>query len=157
MAKASTHKSAKKAAKKPAKKPGAAPKAHAATAPAGKVRVTDVILRDAHQSLLATRMRTEDMLPVCDKLDRVGYWSLEAWGGATFDACLRFLKEDPWERLRKLKQALELTQQRKWYMPWSGKNLYHPLKWDQDVANLRELYLSGNRSTNPSALEGRHA
>ena len=60
-----------------------------------KITVTDTILRDAHQSLLATRMRTEDMLPICDKLDRVGYWSLEVWGGATFDACVRFLKEDP--------------------------------------------------------------
>ncbi len=74
-----------------------------------KVHVTDVILRDAHQSLLATRMHTEDMLPICNKLDLVGYWSLEAWGGATFDACLRFLKEDPWERLRQLKQALPNT------------------------------------------------
>ena len=67
-----------------------------------KIQVTDVILRDAHQSLIATRMRTEDMLPICPKLDQVGYWSLEVWGGATFDACVRFLKEDPWERLRQL-------------------------------------------------------
>ncbi len=74
-----------------------------------KISVTDTILRDAHQSLLATRMRTEDMLPICDKLDRVGYWSLEVWGGATFDACVRFLKEDPWERLRQLKAALPNT------------------------------------------------
>jgi len=74
-----------------------------------KIEVTDVILRDAHQSLIATRMRTEDMLPICDKLDKVGFWSLEAWGGATFDACVRFLKEDPWERLRQLKQALPNT------------------------------------------------
>ncbi|GMQ90982.1 MAG: sodium-extruding oxaloacetate decarboxylase subunit alpha [Gammaproteobacteria bacterium] len=74
-----------------------------------KVFITDLILRDAHQSLLATRMRTEDMLPICDKLDQVGFWSLEAWGGATFDACVRFLKEDPWERLRLLKAALPNT------------------------------------------------
>jgi pyruvate carboxylase subunit B len=74
-----------------------------------KITVTDTILRDAHQSLLATRMRTEDMLPICDKLDQVGYWSLEVWGGATFDACMRFLKEDPWERLRQLKAALPNT------------------------------------------------
>lgn len=74
-----------------------------------KIHVTDTILRDAHQSLLATRMRTEDMLPICDKLDKVGYWSLEVWGGATFDACVRFLKEDPWERLRKLRNALPNT------------------------------------------------
>lgn len=74
-----------------------------------KIHITDTILRDAHQSLIATRMRTEDMLPICEKLDQVGFWSLEVWGGATFDACIRFLKEDPWERLRKLKQALPKT------------------------------------------------
>ncbi len=74
-----------------------------------KVHVTDLVLRDGHQSLIATRMRTEDMLPICPKLDRVGFWSLEAWGGATFDACVRFLKEDPWERLRKLRRALPNT------------------------------------------------
>ena len=71
--------------------------------------ITDVVLRDAHQSLLATRLRIEDMLPICEKLDRVGYWSLESWGGATFDACIRYLGEDPWERLRRLKQALPNT------------------------------------------------
>ena len=65
-----------------------------------KVMVSDLVLRDGHQSLIATRMRTEDMLPVCDRMDKIGYWSLEAWGGATFDSCIRFLKEDPWERLR---------------------------------------------------------
>ncbi|MCG6871092.1 MAG: pyruvate carboxylase subunit B, partial [Gammaproteobacteria bacterium] len=64
-----------------------------------KVHITELILRDAHQSLLATRMRTEDMLPACEMLDGIGFWSLEAWGGATFDACVRFLREDPWERL----------------------------------------------------------
>jgi len=74
-----------------------------------KIQVTDVVLRDAHQSLLATRMRLEDMLPICPKLDAIGYWSLECWGGATFDACVRFLKEDPWERLRKLREALPNT------------------------------------------------
>jgi pyruvate carboxylase subunit B len=74
-----------------------------------KIHVTDTILRDAHQSLIATRMRTDDMLPICDKLDKVGFWSLEVWGGATFDACVRFLKEDPWQRLRQLKQALPNT------------------------------------------------
>ena len=74
-----------------------------------RVKVTELLLRDAHQSLLATRMRTEDMLPICEALDRVGYWSIEAWGGATFDACLRFLDEDPWERLRLLKAALPKT------------------------------------------------
>lgn len=71
--------------------------------------ITEVVLRDAHQSLLATRLRVEDMLPICDKLDAVGYWSLEAWGGATFDACIRYLGEDPWDRLRRLKHALPKT------------------------------------------------
>jgi len=73
------------------------------------VKITELLLRDAHQSLLATRMRTEDMLPICEALDKVGYHSLEVWGGATFDACLRFLREDPWERLRTLKQHLPNT------------------------------------------------
>lgn len=73
------------------------------------VRISEMVLRDAHQSLHATRMTTEDMLPICDKLDRVGYWSLEAWGGATYDACIRFLNEDPWERLRALKSRLPKT------------------------------------------------
>ncbi|KTD38919.1 oxaloacetate decarboxylase subunit alpha [Legionella nautarum] len=72
--------------------------------------ITDVTLRDAHQCLIATRLRTEDMLPICQKMDQVGFWAMEVWGGATFDACLRFLKEDPWERLRKLRFALPNTQ-----------------------------------------------
>src|SRR3989442_13622723 len=77
---------------------------------AGKpILITDVALRDGHQSRLATRMRTEDMLPMAQKLDAVGYWSLEMWGGATFDTCLRFLKEDPWERLRALRAAMPNT------------------------------------------------
>ncbi len=74
-----------------------------------KLAITDVVLRDAHQSLFATRLRLEDMLPIADKLDRVGFWSLETWGGATFDACIRYLGEDPWERLRALKQAMPNT------------------------------------------------
>src|SRR5436309_4341184 len=78
-------------------------------APAKQVLLTDVALRDGHQSLLATRMRTEDMLEVADRLDKVGFWSLEVWGGATFDTCLRFLKEDPWERLRALRAAMPNT------------------------------------------------
>ena len=84
-------------------------KASAKTANHSKLGITDVVLRDAHQSLLATRMRTEDMLPVASQLDDIGFWSLEVWGGATFDACLRYLGEDPWERLRKLKQAITKT------------------------------------------------
>ena len=71
-----------------------------------KLGITDVVLRDAHQSLLATRLRIDDMLPICEKLDAVGFWSLESWGGATFDACIRYLGEDPWDRLRLLKLSL---------------------------------------------------
>ena len=74
-----------------------------------RVQITDTVLRDAHQSLLATRMRTADMLPICQRLDAIGFWSLEMWGGATFDACLRFLAEDPWQRLRELRRALPNT------------------------------------------------
>ena len=76
---------------------------------AKKVNITDLVLRDAHQSLHATRMTTADMLPICGKLDKIGYWALEGWGGATFDSCIRFLNEDPWERLRKLHAALPNT------------------------------------------------
>jgi oxaloacetate decarboxylase alpha subunit len=75
------------------------------------LKITDVVLRDAHQSLFATRMRVEDMLPIAEKLDQVGFWSLETWGGATFDACIRYLGEDPWERLRQLKAAMPNTPQ----------------------------------------------
>ncbi len=82
--------------------------------------ITDVVLRDAHQSLLATRMRIEDMLPIAAKLDQVGYWSLESWGGATFDACIRYLGEDPWERLRQLRAAMPNTPQQ---MLLRGQNL----------------------------------
>ncbi len=95
-----------------------------------KVYITDTILRDAHQCLIATRMRTEDMLPVCDKLDRVGFWSLEVWGGATFDACLRFLKEDPWERLRRLREALPNTRLQ---MLLRGQNLLGYRHYADDV------------------------
>ena len=73
------------------------------------VAITDVVLRDAHQSLFATRLRLDDMLPVAAQLDDVGYRSLECWGGATFDACIRFLGEDPWVRLRELKKAMPKT------------------------------------------------
>ena len=70
------------------------------------IKITETILRDAHQSQAATRMRTEDMLPALDKLDKIGYYSVECWGGATYDSCLRFLDEDPWDRLHKLKEGL---------------------------------------------------
>ncbi|MBN8761438.1 MAG: oxaloacetate decarboxylase subunit alpha [Thiobacillus sp. 65-69] len=95
-----------------------------------KVFVTDLVLRDGHQSLIATRMRTEDMLPICGKLDSVGFWSLEAWGGATFDACVRFLREDPWERLRKLRKALPNTRIQ---MLLRGQNLLGYRNYPDDV------------------------
>jgi pyruvate carboxylase subunit B len=97
---------------------------------AKKIEVTDVVLRDAHQSLIATRLRTEDMLPICEKLDQVGYWSLEVWGGATFDACVRFLKEDPWERLRQLRKALPNTRLQ---MLLRGQNLLGYRHYADDV------------------------
>ncbi len=95
-----------------------------------RLRITETILRDAHQSLIATRMRTEDMLPICGKLDEAGFWSLEVWGGATFDACLRFLKEDPWERLRKLREALPNTPLQ---MLLRGQNLLGYRHYSDDV------------------------
>ncbi len=95
-----------------------------------KVFVTDLVLRDGHQSLIATRMRTEDMLPICGKLDQVGFWSLEAWGGATFDACVRFLREDPWERLRQLRKALPNTRIQ---MLLRGQNLLGYRNYPDDV------------------------
>ena len=95
-----------------------------------KIHITDVILRDAHQSLIATRMRTEDMLPACEWLDQAGYWSLECWGGATFDACVRFLKEDPWERLRTLRKALPNTRLQ---MLLRGQNLLGYRHYGDDV------------------------
>ena len=95
-----------------------------------KVFLTDLVLRDGHQSLIATRMRTEDMLPICAKLDSVGFWSLEAWGGATFDACVRFLKEDPWERLKKLRNALPNTRIQ---MLLRGQNLLGYRHYSDDV------------------------
>ena len=82
--------------------------------------ITELVLRDAHQSLLATRMRIEDMLPIAGKLDQVGFWSIESWGGATFDACIRYLGEDPWERIRRLKAAMPNTPQQ---MLFRGQNI----------------------------------
>ena len=92
--------------------------------------ITDVVLRDAHQSLFATRLRIEDMLPIAEKLDEVGYWSLETWGGATFDACIRYLGEDPWERLRLLKQAMPKTPMQ---MLLRGQNLLGYRHYADDV------------------------
>ncbi len=92
--------------------------------------ITDVVLRDASQSLLATRVRIEDMLPIAAKLDQVGFWSLESWGGATFDACIRYLGEDPWERIRQLKAAMPNTPQQ---MLFRGQNILGYRHYADDV------------------------
>ncbi|MES9969907.1 MAG: sodium-extruding oxaloacetate decarboxylase subunit alpha [Candidatus Thiodiazotropha sp.] len=94
--------------------------------------ITDVVLRDAHQSLFATRMRIEDMLPIAEKLDNVGFWSLETWGGATFDACIRFLGEDPWERIRRLKAAMPKTPMQ---MLFRGQNILGYRHYADDVVD----------------------
>ncbi|NLY78243.1 MAG: oxaloacetate decarboxylase subunit alpha [Tissierellia bacterium] len=94
------------------------------------VKITETVFRDAHQSLIATRMRTEDMLPIAEKMDKVGFHSLEVWGGATFDSCLRFLREDPWERLRALRKAFKNT---KLQMLLRGQNLLGYKHYPDDV------------------------
>ncbi len=92
--------------------------------------ITDVVLRDAHQSLFATRMRLDDMLPIASKLDDIGFWSLETWGGATFDACIRYLGEDPWERIRELKKAMPKTPMQ---MLFRGQNILGYRHYADDV------------------------
>lgn len=94
--------------------------------------ITDVILRDAHQSLLATRFRLDDMLPIAEKLDKVGFWAVESWGGATFDACIRYLGEDPWERIRKLKEAMPNTPQQ---MLFRGQNILGYRHYADDIVD----------------------
>jgi oxaloacetate decarboxylase (Na+ extruding) subunit alpha len=96
------------------------------------LEITEVVLRDAHQSILATRLRIEDMLPICGKLDDIGYWSVESWGGATFDACIRYLGEDPWERLRLFKKAMPKTRQQ---MLLRGQNLLGYRHYADDVVD----------------------
>jgi pyruvate carboxylase subunit B len=95
-----------------------------------KIKVTELVLRDGHQCQIATRLRTEDMLPICSQLDDIGFWSLEAWGGATFDACVRYLKEDPWERLKSLRKALPNTRLQ---MLLRGQNLLGYRHYSDDV------------------------
>jgi pyruvate carboxylase subunit B len=114
--------------------PDCGPQPSAPVVAANPVYITDVVLRDAHQSLLATRMRTEDMLPIAEKLNRAGYWSLEMWGGATFDSMMRFLNEDPWERVRVLKTAMPDT---KLQMLLRGQNVVGYRNYSDDV--LREF------------------
>jgi oxaloacetate decarboxylase alpha subunit len=92
--------------------------------------ITEVVLRDGHQSLLATRLRLEDMLPIAAKLDDIGYWSIESWGGATFDSCIRYLGEDPWERIRALKKAMPKTKQQ---MLFRGQNILGYRHYADDV------------------------
>lgn len=94
--------------------------------------ITDVVLRDAHQSLFATRLRLDDMLPIAGKLDQVGFWSLESWGGATFDACIRYLGEDPWQRIRELKKAMPNTPQQ---MLFRGQNILGYRHYADDVVS----------------------
>src|SRR5690554_3429224 len=96
------------------------------------LKITELVLRDAHQSLLATRMRLDDMLPIAAQLDAMGYWSLETWGGATFDSCIRYLGEDPWQRLRELKQAMPNTRQQ---MLLRGQNLLGYRHYADDVVD----------------------
>ena len=95
-----------------------------------KVKITETVLRDSHQSLFATRMTTEEMLPIVEELDKVGYHSLEAWGGATFDSCLRFLNEDPWERLRKIRDKAKNTDLQ---MLFRGQNILGYRHYSDDV------------------------
>ena len=95
-----------------------------------KLKLTELVLRDAHQSLLATRMRLDDMLPIAEKLDHAGYWSIESWGGATFDSCIRYLGEDPWQRIRELKAAMPNTKQQ---MLLRGQNLLGYRHYADDV------------------------
>ena len=95
-----------------------------------KIHITELALRDSHQSLLATRMRTEDMLPIAEKLEKAGYWSLEMWGGATFDTCVRFLNEDPWERIRQLRKVIPKT---RFQMLLRGQNIVGYRHYADDV------------------------
>jgi oxaloacetate decarboxylase alpha subunit len=97
-----------------------------------KLGITEVVLRDAHQSLLATRMRIDDMLPIAEKLDQIGYWSMESWGGATFDSCIRYLGEDPWDRIREIKKAMPNTPQQ---MLFRGQNILGYRHYADDVVN----------------------
>jgi len=97
-----------------------------------KLGITEVVLRDAHQSLLATRMRIDDMLPIAEKLDEIGFWSMESWGGATFDSCIRFLGEDPWDRIREIKKAMPNTPQQ---MLFRGQNILGYRHYADDVVD----------------------
>jgi len=94
------------------------------------VKITDTTLRDAHQSLIATRLRTEDMIPIAEKMDEVGFYSMEVWGGATFDSCIRYLNENPWERLRALRKRIQKTPLQ---MLLRGQNLVGYKHYSDDI------------------------
>ena len=105
-------------------------KSHMAEAVKKPVQITETVLRDAHQSLIATRMTTEEMLPIVDKMDKIGFRAVECWGGATFDAALRFLHEDPWDRLRKFRAGFRNT---KLQMLFRGQNILGYKPYPDDV------------------------
>ena len=107
-----------------------------------KVKITETVLRDSHQSLIATRMTTEEMLPILEEMDKIGYHSLEAWGGATFDACMRFLNEDPWDRLRKIRERVKNT---KLQMLFRGQNILGYRHYSDDVVEyfVQKLIANG--------------
>ena len=96
----------------------------------GKVKIVDTTLRDGHQSLMATRLRTDEMLPIVEKMDKVGFYSMEVWGGATFDSSIRFLNEDPWERLREIRKRVSRT---KLQMLLRGQNLLGYRHYADDI------------------------
>ena len=107
------------------------------------VKIVETALRDAHQSLIATRMTTEQMLPIIEKMDQVGYYAVECWGGATFDSCLRFLNEDPWERLRKLREGFKNT---KLQMLFRGQKFIGQTSWCIFIKFLFVLVVNDIRS-----------
>ena len=106
------------------------------------VKITDTTLRDAHQSLIATRLRTEDMIPIAEKMDEVGFYSMEVWGGATFDSCIRYLNENPWERLRALRKRIQKTPLQ---MLLRGQNLVGYKHYSDDIVEkfIEKSYENG--------------
>ena len=119
-----------------------------------KVKITETVLRDSHQSLIATRMTTEEMLPILSQMDQIGYHSLEAWGGATFDSCMRFLNEDPWERLRKIRAEVKNT---KLQMLFRGQNILGYRHYSDDVVEyfVQISYVIGGKSYRVEGNVGR--
>ena len=121
----------------------------------GKVGITETICRDAHQSLIATRMTTEEMLPALPLMDKAGYHALEVWGGATFDACLRFLNEDPWERLRKIRAAAPNS---KLQMLFRGQNVHRLHRHRRRLRGTRpDARPRAENGAGPQPCRNRHA